>query len=444
MVPNVIRDARRHLLFALVLAAVAVWLRGTLVMTTEVINPLRADAFDYYRYAMNLKQCGTYSRSLESITSGCATPPRADSLRPPGYPLSLVPFVEWPPTTAMLLRIQWFQVLLSAVTVMLAYFALLSLGTITAAAAAILSTLSPHLASMNLYVLSETLFTFTLVAFIFASARWIERPMVARALAVGAVLGLATLVRPTTLYLIVCVIPLLAWFAKARRASTAAAVLAGFLICYGPWYAISKFYLPTTQQPSLALTTLHSGTYPDLMVDGRAETRGEPHRHDPSYAERDSLAKVLAHLVDRARAEPYTYLRWYAYGKAATYLSWDMIGGAGDVFVYPVKVPGFATNEWLALTHWFMWPLHKPLMLLALVACVLAWLPARGMLERPPAELFVTRLLALVVAFFLVLHIVGTPLPRYAIPIRSLLYALACWIVLLPLRAGWRRLRDRV
>lgn len=435
------RDTLRHLLFAFVLAALAIWLRGTLIMTTEVIDPLRADAFEYYRYAMNLEQCGVYSRSLESITTQCATPARADSLRPPGYPLTLVPFVEWPPMPATLLRIQWFQVLLSALTVMLAYFALLPLGAATAAAAAILSTLSPHLAAMNLYVLSETVFTFTLVAFVLAGTRWSARPGIARALAVGAALGLATLVRPTTLYLIVGVVPLFAWLAQQRRTATAAAVLAGFLIVYGPWYVISKFHLPATQDRSLALTTLHSGTYPDLMVDGRPETRGAPHFYDPSYAERDSLAKVLAHLANRARAEPYTYLRWYAYGKTATFLSWDIIAGAGDVFVYPVKVPGFATNQWLGLTHWFMWPIHGPLTILALIASVLVWLPARAMLERPSTELVVTRLLALVFIYFIVCHVAGTPLPRYAIPVRPILYGLACWVIVLPLRASWRRLR---
>lgn len=443
MVHPISRHALRHLLFALVLAAVAVWLRGTLIMTTEVIDPLRADAFEYYRYAMNLQQCGVYSRSLESITSGCATPARGDSLRPPGYPLSLVPLVEWPPTTATLLRIQWFQVLLSAFTVMLAYFALLPLGTVTAAAAAILCMLSPHLAAMNLYVLSETVFTFMLIMFVLAGARWSARPTIGRALAVGAAIGLASLVRPTPLYLIVCVVPLFAWLAPERRAGTAAAVLVGFLICYGPWSVISKFHLPAAQEQSLALTTVHNGTYPDLMVDGRAETRGAPHFYDSSYADRDSLNKVLAHLIDTARADPYTYLRWYAYGKAATYLGWDIIAGAGDVFVYPVEVPGFATNQWLGLTHWLMWPLHSPLMILALLATVLAWLPARGMLERLPAELMLTRLLALVLVYFILIHVVGSPLPRYAIPIRPLLYGMACWLIVLPLRAGLRRLRIR-
>lgn len=443
MVHPVSRDSLRHLLFALVLAATAVWLRGTLIMTTEVIDPLRADAFEYYRYAMNLEQCGVYSRSLESITSGCTTPARSDSVRPPGYPIVLMPFVEWPPTAATLLRIQWFQVLLSASTVMLIYFALLPLGVVTAAAAAILSVLSPHLAAMNLYVLSETVFTFMLVVFVFAAARWSTRPSLAHALTIGAALGLATLVRPTTLYLIVCIVPLFAWLARERRAGTAAAVLAGFLICYGPWYTLSKFHLPAPQEQSLALTSLHSGTYPDLMVDGRPETRGAPHFYDASYAERDSLAKVLAHLIERARAEPYTYLRWYAVGKAATYLSWDIIAGAGDVFVYPVKVPGFATHHWLGLTHWSMWPLHDPLTILALIAAVLAWLPPRRMLERPASELILTRLLALVFIYFILIHVVGTPLPRYSIPIRPILYGLACWIIVLPLRAAWRRVRTR-
>lgn len=433
MVELVSRAAVPRLLFAVLVMAIAVWLRGTLVMTTEVIDPLRADAGEYYRYAMNLQQCGVYSRSLESIASDCAVPALADKLRPPGYPLSILPFVEWPPTAGMLLRIQWFQVLLGALTVGLAYVALLPLGRLTAGMAAILLTLSPHLAAMNLYVLSETVFTFTLAACMLAVTCWSVRPVWWRAALVGATLGVATLVRPTTLHLIVVMVPLLAWLAPARRSYTALALLAGFLLCYGPWMVASAFHLPAVEGRSLALTTVHSGTYPDLMVEGRAATRGAPHFHDPSYAQRDSLPKVLAYLAERARADPLTYLRWYAYGKTATYLSWDMLDGAGDVFVYPVRMPGFALDRWLALAHWLMYPLHAPLMVLAVLGCVLAWLPARGVLERAPAAVRASRLFAAVVAYFILVHVVGTPLPRYAIPIRPLLYALACWSVVLPL-----------
>ena len=72
---------------------------------------------------------------------------------------------------------------------------------------------------------------------------------------------------------------------------------------------------------------------------------------------------------------------------------------------------------------------------LGLVGALLAWLPGRLTgIAGPP--LFLLRLLSMTVFYWMAVHIVAAPFPRYSVPLRPELYALA----LLPLIAIPRRL----
>jgi hypothetical protein len=82
--------------------------------------------------------------------------------------------------------------------------------------------------------------------------------------------------------------------------------------------------------------------------------------------------------------------------------------------------------------------LHAPLVLLGLLAMfALAFAPAR--LRLSPEARRAASLLACVLAFAIALHMLAAPFPRYAVPFRPLLYALA----LLPLQAAWLAWRAR-
>ncbi len=407
----------------------AVALRVTLILTTDHSNLMRADAYEYYRYALNLKICGVYSQSVEAILTACETRPQADSHRPPGFPLLLLPFVEWPPTLAMMRNIQWLQIALGALCVVLTFLTFRRLGPAIALASAFFVALSPHLVVASLNFLTENLFTLVLLLFLYAGSRWIEKPSLGGAAAIGVTLAFPLLVKSTTLYLVFLIVPFFAWTAKKQRISTAAVIVMAFLLGYGPWYALSSYVLPARAGPSLSLQSIHNGTYIDLMVEGNPDTRGEPHKHDPTYAERDSLRKVVENLYQRAIKNPGAYLRWYLIDKPKMYFSWDVVAGFGDVFVYPVRFNGYGSNYWLNLSHKIMWNLHWPLTILAGAACALVWLPKRGTSGRDKSSVCLMRFAALIVAYFVAVHVVGTPLSRYAVPIRPIVFALGCWIV---------------
>ena len=69
---------------------------------------------------------------------------------------------------------------------------------------------------------------------------------------------------------------------------------------------------------------------------------------------------------------------------------------------------------------------HGVLMVLALMGVLAVWLPRK--LQRQPAEhIFFLRAVSLLIIYFLALHMILAPYPRYSIPMRPVLYAMALY-----------------
>jgi ABC-type iron transport system FetAB permease component len=106
------------------------------------------------------------------------------------------------------------------------------------------------------------------------------------------------------------------------------------------------------------------------------------------------------------------------------FLSWNIVVGMGDVFIYPVHISPYHHTGWFYLSHKIMEVMHWPLVVLALLTSVAVWLPvARGSLSDN--GLIVSRFVSLMIVYFILVHLVGTPLPRYSIPLRPLIYGMA-------------------
>jgi hypothetical protein len=68
--------------------------------------------------------------------------------------------------------------------------------------------------------------------------------------------------------------------------------------------------------------------------------------------------------------------------------------------------------------------LHGLLTVLALVTSIFLWFPiAKKMLTQE--GLIVARFVSLAMIYFILVHIVGTPLPRYSVPLRPFIYGLS-------------------
>lgn len=412
------------LLLAVLILVLGAHLRLGAVAHTEIESPIRADARDYFLYAFNLKEFHTYSRSDSGITRGEA--PTPDALRSPGYPVFLAPFIDKANIAASLNNILYAQALIGILTV--AVFLLIYrdfLRPAYALAAATLTAISPHLINSTVYLLTECLFTLALgVVILLGRLALRERGMLYPVLA-GMAIAVATLVRPTTQYLIVILVAL-ALLDKGRtvreRLAMTLLMLLPVVLVSGAWTLRNLNSIGATSDPTLLTNFLHHGMYIDFMYEGRPDTYGYPYRFDPlSVQIGNRPIAALEEIKRRFTEKPLPYLQWYLVGKPVQFFAWDLTESVGDAFVYAPRASPYFKDRLFDITHDIAKQLHYPTTILAL-ACAIGLL---FRLRNPGPADQTPLLLAAVLLYFVAVHMVGSPFPRYSVPVRPIMYGLA-------------------
>ncbi len=394
------------------------------VMHTEVDHPIRADARDYLFYAYNLKYFHIYSRSLPKDADTLSP----DAVRSPAYPLFISLFLDKSVSPKTLYKVLIAQALLSTLVILLTYAVFSTLlGAPIALVVAFLTALSPHLITVNVYLLSESLFCFLLMSFLWILSRLKAVPHPLILLCLGATLAAASLTRPWLQYFIFLLIPLLLLFrshiSKPRRVSVYIAV--SFLALMSLWIIRNIVTLGMATDSTLIAGSLHHGMYPNLMYDNRPESFGFPYRFDPRAAEISaSLHSVLTEIVRRFKEMPLEHLQWYLLGKPVTLFSWNIIQGMGDVFIYPVTRTPYFELVPFKISHEVMRFIHLPLVIFSVIGSVMAWVPT-DKLRLSEHALFMVRCISLLLGYFILIHMVVAPFPRYAIPMQPLIYGMA-------------------
>jgi 4-amino-4-deoxy-L-arabinose transferase-like glycosyltransferase len=182
-----------------------------------------------------------YSQIGASIVAGdgfARAPGQPTSLRPPLYP-ALLAAIWSVGGTRNLQFVRAFQILLALATTAVVY--LLGarmynekIGRYAAAA----SWLYPSLVFFNFLILTETLFTFLLLAFVLLAVCLVQSPRASVALLCGIVLGLAALTRSVLWPLPLVLCPLLVVLIPGplgRRIALPLVVFAGYAIVVAPW-----------------------------------------------------------------------------------------------------------------------------------------------------------------------------------------------------------------
>lgn len=393
-------------------------LRIQAISTTVVNNPIRADARIYYFAALNLERWSVFAKAEPSESA-----PKPDAFVQPGLPFAITPLIEYPPTERMLLRINTIQAILGTLTILLtfSFFKLIATPTI-ALGAALLTAISPHLVVMTTYLLTETLFTFLLMGYMLFFGYALRNENIVLAVIAGCLLGLSALTRATTEYLPLFMLPFLYW-ATSRRvflqivlptALTALAIIAA-------WKLRNLFAIGAFSDPTLMVSALHHGIYPEFLFNGIPETRGIPYRFDPFTSQISGAYSILTELVHRASDEPLHYVWWFLVGKQVSLLSWNMIDGMGDIFIYPITASPYLDQSLFKVTRVAALWLHAPLSIAAIVGCGIA-LIRPSWLRLAEATRIPTQLVAILVLYFFAIHFVGAPYPRYGIPLRPLIY----------------------
>lgn len=409
----------------LLVLMVGMYLRVGAVLNTEIDTPIRADARLYYLYGLNLKIHHVFSNAMPEEARA------PDAFAPPLYPVAIAPFLEFPPSDRMLVNIGLAQAILGTLTILFAFWLFWMLGgSFAGLAAAGLTAISPHLISMTVYMLTETLFTFFMIGGLAALTYSLVKNSACGALGAGIMIGLAALTRSTLEYFPLFIFLAgwaLAYFQRMDRAQFrrvlqfAATAFTVVMV----WKIRNLIMTGEFSDPTLIISTLHHGMYPDFMFEGRPESRGIPYRFDPHTAEiTANLSNVLNEIAHRFYKEPWQHLQWYLLGKPISLLSWSDAAGWGDIFVYaPISSPYFSSIlfQW---TRALMLHTHAYLMLLGSLSVLLLLFKPRVMgLARAP--MVASTVVALLIVYFILLHIVGAPFPRYGIPLRPVMYGLA-------------------
>jgi 4-amino-4-deoxy-L-arabinose transferase-like glycosyltransferase len=368
--------------------------------------------------------------------------PKPDAFLPPALPYIISHIIEPLPAERMLFKFSLFQVCLDTLTIVFTFLLFqLFAKPFVSLVAALLTALSPHLIVMNTYMLTETTFTFFLVSGTLAASFAMVKSDSRLAVGAGVLLGLSGLTRATTEYLPFFM--LLALYPIIDRRVFIKAVVPtalGALVIVGLWKLRNFLAIGALSDPTLAIRTVVNGIYPDLMYQGDPATLGVPYRFDPFAKSVMDMSSVLSELWQRASAEPLHYLRWYLIGKPISLLSWKMIDMSDDIFLYPINYSPYFDRPLFLGSRYLVYWLHSPLSIAAIVGFAIALIKPR-LLGLADHYAYPARLMATVVVFFIVLHIVGFPLPRYGIPLRPFVYGFGVFTIACFIQAMYGRFR---
>ncbi len=422
------RIARGSLVIFGVIIVIAFYLRSESWTETSVVRPLQKDAADYFYYAYNLRHHQTYSRAViqPSDPNARITP---DALRPPGYPLFLSLLVDGPPNRGLIKKIQFWQMILSTLTVVAAcILCRCFLPPVWGYIAALLVALSPHLIIFNSYILTETLFGSMLVGLGLLICKYAGHPSRRLSILIGAVMALATLIRPSLQFFPVVLIFLI-WLAFGRKAGLKlfGYIGLGFVLVLSPWYIRNLVTLNKAADKSLMINFLHHGMYPGFKYKQIEESYRRPYQYDPRSGQiGNNLQSVAVEILKRFREEPGVHLKWYLLDKPVSFWSWDMVQGHGDMYVYYVAQSPFKTRPLFQWVQKLMKFFHGPLVLLSILGSLMAWITP-GLTAVKPAQLFMARFISALLLYYTALHMVGAPFPRYSVPLRPFQYAMAMY-----------------
>ncbi|MCJ7685672.1 MAG: glycosyltransferase family 39 protein, partial [Desulfobacteraceae bacterium] len=247
--------------FSLILIVIAgFYIRCESVLNTEVINPLRADAGQYFMYAYNLRHKHTYFHQVGN-PKDLESPVKPDAVRSPGYPLFLALFVDGLPNNRMINWILFSQVLISTLTILFTFLLFEKIfSPIWSLGIALLVAISPHLIVSNSYILTETFFCFLLVAFGFLFGLFAKKPSLWLGLVVGVAMGIAALVRPSLQFFpIILAFFLIFHYGWKRGKRYSGVMLMGFALAFLPWIGRNMATLGTATDNRLMVNFLYHG-----------------------------------------------------------------------------------------------------------------------------------------------------------------------------------------
>jgi len=416
--------------------------RLTTQLYTDVQNPIRADASDYFSYAYNLKNWATFGHGSISKTQA----PEPDAYRSPGFPVFASVHFDLSKSANAIVKntlytqtvFQVFCFLLLTIVTVMAFGYAYSLAPI-----AIIWSF-PHFISINTYFLTESLFaSFLLLSFLplfFLDKIQLNRvPWISAGC--GLSMGYCALIRPTVEYFPLFVLLGGLLFYRAQLKNIALYVAAAMLPIL-LWKARNLISVGVWSDPTQLISAIYHGSFPGLMFQGDPRSYGTPYLFDPMAKEMyQGVGNAFSIIWQRIIASPWEYLQWFVAGKTATLWQWDIIAGIGDIYIYPVNYSPYQNLPDLILSHGINRRIHNIWVFIGLMTAFV--ITAKAMTGKYLASPFWLGC-SLMIVYISLFNILTAPFPRYSIPFKVLLIPLAFYGLRMIFRAGieWHQNRQ--
>ena len=409
----------------ILIALISAWFRVSYFQQTIIDIPVRGDAAHYVQYASNIINYGTFSKSSGSSS------PAPDSFWAPGYPTFLAFSIivaeklnRDPYTVVMYFQV-FLGVLISILTLSLGRT---FLGEAWSILPALLVSVSPHLISIGGYLLSETLYSFMLLAAMYSLSRaFIEKKGWLFTVS-GFLFGLAYLVNPvmffTPIFLIFTAGLVLRYTDPGLLVSlkyNLISCLMVFFLIVGAWSVRNMVSVPSGQPSGRdrLLINLIIGTHSDYYDIYLANPRNPNNPADmDSKNIKGSYAAFTSLLLERAAKDPGHYAKWYLIDKPILLWSWDILMGQGDIYIYPVKISFFDKSKIALAVHILMKAIHYWILAFSLMGMIFLF---KGSGPSPIVPLF----LYITVIYISAVYVVTQAEPRYSIPLRPEMFLCA-------------------
>lgn len=420
--------ATRLLRWALILG---LFLRIVVLTQTGTLGTGIVDEQHYRALATNLLDRHEYA-----VDAGNPT-----SIRPPLFPWFVAG--TWLVAGSHSLQaVRAGQIVLSLLTSMLAYaLGRRAFGHSTACYGAAIAWLYPSLVLFNFLILTETLFTLLLIAFLWLTVWLVQSGRADVALAAGIALGLGALTRSVLWPLPLLLCPLLLMLLTgswSRRVMASGALLAGYLVVITPW-AIRNTRLQEvpTIVDTMSGINLRMGNYEftpeDRMWDAvsiggeRSWVHGfsTPEGVAPTEGRKDKWAQAKA--VEYMREHPGQTVRRFA-------IKFADLWGLEREFIAGVQEGLFRPPTWFAIAATAA---------IVIAYAALACLGAAGLWMAPPADWRVQVVLCLPIALIVLAHTVVFGHSRYHVPLMPILGLYAAQLVAQRWPLAWRQASGR-
>ncbi|MBT7085084.1 MAG: hypothetical protein HN737_00835 [Desulfobacterales bacterium] len=413
-----------------IIFALALQLRIQYVNKTIVNIPVRADARQYLVYAYNLFN-GTFSKDIPN-NSEILHP---DSFRSPGYPLFIVLVYSLGGDTK---TVVYAQAVLSALAVLITFgIGIQFLPLWGAFFASVLVAISPHLISMTSYVLTETLFSFTLLLSIFLFIFAEKKHSKLLFMGSGLLFGYTYLINQTAIVIPFLFVFLILFRSSRRKIFLSKTLLFITIFSLFPvgWVLRNNISLSPDAPKGIdrAVQTLSHGAYPGFVYKN-PDMKYMPYKEDPMQpAFGGSFYSFSKIFLERFKERPFRYVIWYLFEKPYYLWSWNTLQsqvggntgrGRGDVYIYSVKTSLYLTSPGADLSRKFMKLLQPVILVLALAGVFFVYRKYRY--GKNNFELYDWRVF-LVIFYYTIFYTIFAPWPRYSVPLRPELYLFALW-----------------